>query len=77
MGKRLLATFGVQLPVSKVLYGQSTVSNVGDINKVEESCLKNISGPAETSKIEEEPEVSTNLVEYSARKYFQTVIIRQ
>ena len=35
------------------------------ISKVEESCLENISRPAETLQIEGELEVSTNLVEYS------------
>ena len=53
------------LPNSKVLHGQSTVSNIGDITKVEESCLANISRSAETLKIEGELKVSTNSVEYS------------
>ena len=57
-------TFG-QVPVSMGLHGQSTVSNIGEISKVEESCFENISGPAETLKIEGELEVSTNLDEYS------------
>ena len=36
-GNGEVASFG-QLPVSMVLHGQSTVSNIGDISKIEESC---------------------------------------
>ena len=45
-GNGEVASLGVQLPVSTVLHGQSTVSNIGDIS------LENISGPAETLQIE-------------------------
>ena len=54
-----VALFG-QLPVSMVLHSQNTVSNIGGITKVEVLCLENISGPAETLKIEGEVEVLTN-----------------
>ena len=52
-----------QLPVSTVLHGQNTISNIGDMSKVKESCLEDISGPAEILQIEGGSEVSTNLVE--------------
>ena len=58
-----MAAFSVQLPVSTILHGQSTVSNIGDVNKVGESCSENISGPAET--LRGSWRFSTNLVEYS------------
>ena len=45
-----MATFGLLL-YSKVYHGQNTVSNVGDIPKVDLSYLENISEPAETLTI--------------------------
>ena len=49
-GNGEVATFG-QLLSSKVYHGQNTVSNVGDIPKVDLSYLENISEPAETLTI--------------------------
>ena len=73
-----------QLPVSPVLHGQNTISNMGDMSKVKESYLKVISGPA----VEGGLKFSTNLVAYFGkvifclksmllRKYHQTVTIRK
>ena len=45
-----VAAFG-QLPYSNVYYGQNTVSSVGNIPKLDSSCLENISEPAETLTI--------------------------
>ena len=63
-GKGEVASF-CQLPVSPVNHGQNTVSKIGDMSKVHESCLEDISGPAEILQIEGGLDVSTNMVEYS------------
>ena len=41
-----------QLPISLVLHGPNTISNIGDMSKVKESCLEDISGAAEILQIE-------------------------
>ena len=48
-GKGEVASF-CQLPVSPVYHGQNTVSKIGDMSKVNESCLEDISGPAKIFK---------------------------
>ena len=48
-----------------VYHGQNTVSKIGDMSKVNESCLEDISGPAEILQIEGASDVLTNMVEYS------------
>ena len=48
-GKGEVASF-CQLPVSPVYHGQNTVSKIGDMSKINESCLEDISGPAKIFK---------------------------
>ena len=65
-GNREVATFGL-LPDRKVYHGQNTVSNVGDIPKVDLSYLENISEPAETLTIRAVQESQTEMVKYSSK----------
>ena len=62
-----MASFGL-VPDSKVLNGQNTVSNMGDIPRVDLSCLENIPEPAETLQIEGGLESLTKMVEYLTLK---------